>query len=327
MSSGSMRRLAAFGFALALGLCGGAVPAAGTSYPTKPVKVVVGFAPGGGSDFIARVIAPRLGEKLGQPVIVDNKPGAGGNLAADYVVKAAPDGYTLYLAAASYTVNPAVYKLTFDPIKDIAPVAQLAHGPFIIAVNPKLPVGTLKDLVEYAKKNPGKLSYASAGTGSIVHMATEYFLATAGIEALHVPYKGTSPALTDTIGGQTQLVFGTVASTIPFVKSGQLKGLAVTTATRLAALPDVPTVAESGYPQFVAENWHGIVAPKGTPPEIVARLNQVINESLKDPKMASQLAIDGLTAASGSPEDFAAVIRSETQRWQQVAKSRGIHLE
>ena len=210
------------------------------SYPNKPVKIIVPFAPGGGSDFMGRLLAKQLSEKLGQPFIVENKPGAGGNLGAEIAVKSPADGYTLMLTAASYTVNPYVYKVPFDSLKDITPIAQLARGPFIIAVTPSLPAKSLKELVDLAKKQPGKLSYASAGSGSITHVASEYFMDQAGIDVVHVPYKGTSPALTDTIAGNTQIVFGTVASTIPHVKGGKLRALAVSTPKRLAALPDVP---------------------------------------------------------------------------------------
>jgi tripartite-type tricarboxylate transporter receptor subunit TctC len=295
-----------------------------TAYPNKPIKIIVGFAAGGGSDFIARLLAQKLTEKLGQTVIVDNKPGAGGNLGADEALNTAPDGYTLFLTAASYTVNPSIYKLNFDPLKDITPIAQLARGPFIIAVNPKVPAVTLKDFVELAKKEPGKLSYASAGNGSIVHMVSEYFLDTAKVDVLHVPYRGTSPALTDTIAGQTNLVFGTVASTLPFVKSGQLKALAVTTPQRLAALPNVPTAVEAGFPAYQVTNWHGLVGPKGIPADIVKKLNRAINESLKASGMDTHLASDGLTAAGGTPEEFQALLESEVARWGKLAKARGI---
>ena len=298
-----------------------------TNYPTRPIKLVVGFAPGGGSDFIARLVSTRLNEKLGQPVIVDNKPGAGGNLGAELAIKSPADGYTLFLAAASYTVNPALYKLPFDSVKDMTPIAQLARGPFIVAVNPKLEVKTLKDLVDYAKKNPGKLSYATSGAGSITHMVSEYFMETAGMDVVHIPYKGTSPALTDTISGQTQIVFGTPASTIPFVKGGQLRAVAVTSTKRLAALPDVPTVIESGYPSFAVYNWHGIIGPKGIPKEIVAKLNKAINEVVAAQGMDTNLASDGLTAAPGSPEEFGALIESEAKRWGTLVKSKSIKLD
>ncbi len=296
-------------------------------YPNKPVKIIVPFAPGGGSDFIARLLSQRLTEKLGQPVIIDNKPGAGGNVGAELALRAPADGYTLLLAAAGYTVNPAVYKVSFDSIKDMTPIAQLARGPFIVAVNPKLPVTNLKELVEYAKKEPSKLTYASAGNGSITHLVTEFFLDGAGVDIVHAAYKGTSPALTDTISGNTQLVFGTVASTLPFVKSGQLKALAVSTPKRLAALPEVPTVIESGYPSYSVTNWHGLVAPKGLPREIQMKLNKAINESLTASGMESGMASDGLSPAIGTPEEFGALLATEVTRWGALVKKRNIRAE
>ena len=297
------------------------------SYPSKPIRLIVAFAPGGGSDFIARLVASKMSEKLGQPVIVENKPGAGGNMGATLALKSPADGYTLFLAAASYTVNPALYKLPFDPIQDITPVAQLARGPFIVAVNPKLPATTVQEMIALAKKSPGALSYGSAGTGSIVHLVSEYFLDRTNTNMLHIPYRGTSPALVDAVAGQVQLVFGTVASTLPFIKSGQLKALAVTTETRLAALPQVPTLIESGLPDFAVTNWHGIIAPKGVPADIVKKLNAVINESLQAPGMAEGLASDGLTAAGGSPQAFGILLAEETKRWGALVKKRGIKVE
>jgi tripartite-type tricarboxylate transporter receptor subunit TctC len=297
------------------------------TYPNKVVKIVVAFAPGGGSDLIARLLASKLGEKIGQPVIVDNKPGAGGMLGADHVLKQPADGYTLLLAAASYTVNPSVYKQPFDAIKDMTPIAQLARGPFVIAVNPSLPVKNVQELVALARKEPGKLSYASAGSGSITHIVSEYFLDTTGAQIQHVPYKGTSPALTDTVSGQTQVIFGTVGSTLPFVKAGKLRAIAVTTPARLPALPDVPTVAESGYPAYQVTNWHGIIGPKGLPRDIQLKLNKAIQESMLDPKMQETLAQDGLVPAKGTPEEFGALIASEVARWGAVAKKRNIKVD
>ena len=331
MKNATSRRTTIAALLGALGIASGLlVPTsnalAQATYPTKPIKLVVGFAPGGGSDFIARLVSVRLQEKLGQPMIVDNKPGAGGNLGAELAIRAPADGYTLFLAAASYTVNPALYKLPFDSVKDMTPIAQLARGPFIVAVNPKLDVKTLKELVEYAKKNPGKLSYATSGAGSITHMVSEYFMDTAGADVVHIPYKGTSPALTDTISGQTQIVFGTPASTIPFVKGGQLRALAVTSEKRLSALPDVPTVIESGYPNFAVYNWHGIIGPKGIPKDIVAKLNTAINEVIGGAGMDTNLASDGLTAAPGTPEAFGALIDAEAKRWGDLVKTKGIKL-
>ena len=296
-------------------------------YPSKPVKIVVGFAPGGGSDFIARIVAQRLTAKLGQTVYVENRPGAGGNLGAEIALRSAGDGYTLFLAATSYTVNANLYKLPFDPVKDITAVARLASGPFVIATNPGTQIKTLKELVERAKNEPGKLTYASSGSGSITHIATEYFLSVAGVEALHIPYKGTSPALTDTISGTVQFMFGTVASTVPHVKSGKLQGLAVTTKERLGALPDLPTVIESGYPGFDVAVWHGLIGPKGIPKDIVDKLNKAVLEALSDPATAEQLATDGLTPAKDSPEAFAQLIEDEVKRWGTLVKARGITLK
>ncbi len=297
------------------------------NFPNKPIKIVVGFAPGGGSDFIARIVAQKLTQKLGQTVFVENRPGAGGNLGAEIALRAPGDGYTLFLAATSYTVNASLYKLPFDPVNDITPIARLASGPFVIAANPNANINTLKDFVDRAKKEPGKLAYASAGSGSITHVATEYFLTTADIDVLHVPYKGTSPALTDTISGQVQVIFGTVASTVPHVKSGKLKGLAVTTATRLAALPDVPTVMESGYPAFDVSVWHGLIGPKGIPADIVNKLNKAVLASLSDPAMTEQLASDGLTASTDTPEQFGILIAADVKRWGTLVKSRNITLK
>jgi tripartite-type tricarboxylate transporter receptor subunit TctC len=296
-------------------------------FPNKAIKIIVGFAPGGGSDFIARIVAQRLTAKLGQTVYVENRPGAGGNLGAEIALRSAGDGYTLFLAATSYTVNANLYKLPFDPVKDITAVARLASGPFVIATNPGTQIKTLKELVERAKKEPGKLTYASSGSGSITHIATEYFLSVAGVEALHIPYKGTSPALTDTISGTVQFMFGTVASTVPHVKSGKLQGLAVTTKDRLGALPDLPTVIESGYPGFDVAVWHGLIGPKGIPKDIVDKLNKAVLESLSDPATAEQLATDGLTPAKDSPEAFGQLIELEVKRWGALVKSRGITLK
>ena len=227
----------------------------------------------------------------------------------------------------SYTVNANLYKLPFDPVKDITPVVRLASGPFIVAANPATGMKTLKEFVDRAKKEPGKLSYASAGSGSITHIASEYFMSTADIDVLHVPYKGTSPALTDTISGQVQLVFGTVASTLPHVKSGKLTALAVTTAKRLPALPDVPTIMESGYPTFEVTVWHGLIGPKGIPPDIVEKINKATRESLGSPEMAAQLASDGLTAAGDTPAEFGALIADEVKRWGDLVKARNLTLK
>jgi len=296
-------------------------------YPTKPVRIIAPFAPGGGTDFIARLIAQKLTERLGHQVIVENKPGAGGNLGAEFAVKSAPDGYTLLLVAGSYTVNPSLYKLSFDPVNDIMPLVQLSQGPFVVAVHPSVPANNLKELIELARRQPDKLSYASAGSGSITHLASELFLDMAKVKIVHIPYKGTGPALNDTIAGSTQLIFGSVSTTLQFIKSGRLRGLAVTTPRRISALPDLPTVAEAGVPGYEVVLWHGLVAPKGVPRPIVDRLNREANEVLKAKDMGDLLATDGVAPAGGTPEQFRAVIKADIERWRGVVKQANIKVD
>ena len=300
---------------------------AAETYPTKPLKLIVPFAPGGGSDFIARLVAQKLGERLGQPVVIENRPGAGGNVGAELAVKSPPDGYTLLLCPASYTVNANLYKLTFDPVNDITPIAQLSRGPYLIAVHPSVPANTLAELVAIAKRDPDKLSYASSGNGSHVHVATEYLLSTMGIKAAHIPYKGTGPALNDTIAGNVQFLLGSVGPSLQHVKTGRLRGLAVTTPKRIAAAPELPTVMESGYSTYEVTNWHGILGPKGLPKEVVDRLNRDINEVLKSDDIRKLLASDGLEPAGGSPAEFAAVLKSEVVRWKSVAEQARVKID
>jgi tripartite-type tricarboxylate transporter receptor subunit TctC len=320
-----MKRMATWFAVLIASLAAGT--AAAQQYPTKPVRIVVGFAPGGGSDFIARVIANKLTERFGSQVIVENRPGAGSTLGTELVVKSPADGYTLLLSSASYTVNPSVYKLSFDPLNDITPIVQLSRGPYVVAVHPSVPAGTLSELVALAKREPDKFSYASSGNGGHVHVATEYFLYTAGIKITHVPYKGTGPALNDTIGGSVHMILGSVATALQHVKSGRLRALAVTTPKRIAAAPDVPTVGESGYPTYEVTNWHGLVGPRGLPKDIVERLNRDVNESLKSKDVEKVLASDGLEPAGGSAQEFASIIKNEIGRWSQVVKRAGVKLE
>jgi tripartite-type tricarboxylate transporter receptor subunit TctC len=296
-------------------------------YPSKPVRIIAPFAPGGGTDFIARLIAQKLTERLGKQVIVENKPGAGGNLGAEFAVKSAPDGYTLLLVAGSYTVNPSLYKLSFDPVNDITPIIQLSQGPFVVAVHPSVPARNLKELIELARRQPDKLSYASSGSGSITHLASELFLDMAKIKIVHIPYKGTGPALNDTIAGSTQLIFGSVSTTLQFIKSGRLRGLAVTTPRRISALPDLPTVAEAGVPGYEVVLWHGLVAPKGVPRPIVDRLNREANEVLKAKEMEDLLATDGVAPAGGTSDKFRAVIKADIERWRGVVKQANIKVD
>jgi len=297
------------------------------SYPVRPVRIIAPFSPGGGTDFIARLIAQKLSDRLGQQVLVENKPGAGGNLGAEYAVKSPPDGYTLLLVAGSYTVNPSLYKLSFDPVADIAPIIQLSQGPFVVAVHPSVPAKSLQELIAYARKQPGKLSYASSGSGSITHLAEALFMDMAKIDMVHIPYKGTGPALNDTIAGNTQVIWGSVATAVQFIKSGRLRGLAVTTAQRNPALPDLPTVAEAGVPGYEVVLWHGLIAPKGVPRPVVERLNREANDALKSKDVAELLAADGVAPAGGTSEKFQEVIRKDIERWRGIVKQAGIKVE
>jgi len=296
-------------------------------YPTKPVRIVVPFAPGGGSDFIARFMAQRLTAGLGQQVIVENKPGAGGMLGITQGAQAPADGYTLTLIASSYTVNPSIYKFSFDPVADITPIIQLSQGPLLVVVNPKVPARSTRELIALAKAKPGQVNFASSGQGSVIHMATELFQSMAGIKMNHIPYKGTGPALTDTIGGQTDVFFSSTATAVPHVQSGKLRAIAVTTAKRIPALPDVPTVGESGVKGYDVVLWHGLIGPKGLPRPIVNRINAEATKALKVKETADQLQSDGVAPAGGSPEQFLAQIKKEIGVWRKVAADAGVKAE
>ena len=259
-----------------------------------------------------------------QQFIVDNRPGAGGNLGAEITVKSPPDGYTLLLVAGSYAVNPSIFKMNFDSVKDVTPIIQLSQGPYIVAVNPSVPAKTLKELLDLAKKDPDKFAYASSGSGGHVHLATALMLDMADVKMTHVPYKGSGPALSDTVAGHTQVVLGSAATTIPYIKNGRLRALAVTTAKRIPALPDVPTVAEAGVPGYDVIAWHGIVGPKGLPQPIVAKLNAEMNTALKCKELIDLLATDGLVPAGGTPDQLLTLIRSDIDRWRVVAKKGNI---
>ena len=302
-----------------------ALPAiAQQDWPTKSVKIVVPFAPGGGSDFIARYIARRLTDELKQPFIVENKPGAGGNIGTEQGIKSPPDGYTLTLIASSYTVNPSVYKLNFDPVADITPIIQVSQGPLVIVVNPGVPAKTLQEFVALAKSKPNDIYFASSGSGSIVHAASELFNQRAGIKMTHVPYKGSGPALTDTIGGQTQVLFSSASTAVSHIQGGKLRALAVTTSKRIAALPNVPTVAESGVANYDVTLWHGLIGPKGMPTEVVNRINAAVNKALKLKETEDQLQNDGVSPAGGSPQQFGATIKTEIAMWRKVVADAGI---
>jgi tripartite-type tricarboxylate transporter receptor subunit TctC len=302
-------------------------PAAAQAYPAKPVRIVVPFAPGGGSDFIGRFIAQRLTDAMGRQVIVENKPGAGGVLGIDQGLRAPADGYTLVLIASSYTVNPSVYKLSFDPVADATPIIQISQGPLVVVVKPALPAGSLKELIALARTKPGAIHFASSGQGSVIHLATELFASMAGIKMNHVPYKGTGPAMTDLLGGQTDVFFSSPAAAVPQVQAGKLRALAVTTARRIPALPDVPTVAEAALPGYDVTLWHGLIGPKGLPREVVDRINAEVTKTLKLKETADLLQNDGVAPAGGTPADFQAVIRNEIQVWRKVAADANVKVE
>ena len=309
-------------------LCTGvAATAFSQTYPSKAIRIVAPFAPGGGTDLIARVAAQKMTEALGQQAVVDNRPGAGGVLGAELGAKAPPDGYTFTLIAGSYAVNPSLFKLNFDPVTDITAVVQLSQGPFLVVVHPSLPVKNIKELIALAKAKPAQLTFASSGAGSITQLATELFADMAGIKMIHIPYKGTGPALTDTMAGQVQMLFGSVGATLPQMSSGRLRAIAVTTAKRIAAAPDVPTIAESGVKGYDVILWHGLIAPKGLPRPILDRVNSELNKALQSKEMQDRLAGDGVSAAGGTPEQFAALIKKDIEVWRKVVQKAGVKAE
>jgi tripartite-type tricarboxylate transporter receptor subunit TctC len=297
------------------------------SYPTRPVRIIVGFAPGGATDIIARLIGQWLSDRLGQQFIVENRPGAASNIGTEVVVNAPPDGYTLLVVTSVNTVNATLYeRLNFNLIHDIAPVATLHREPFVMEVNLSVPVKTVPEFITHAKANRGKINMASAGIGSGNHVAGELFKMMTGVNLVHVPYRGGGPALVDLLGGQVQVLFATMSSSIEYVRSDKLRALAVTTATRSSALPDIPAVAEF-VPGYESSFWTGIGVPKNTPAEIVNKLNDEINSVLADPKMKARFAELGAAALPGSPADFGKLIDDETEKWGKVIKFTGIKAE
>jgi tripartite-type tricarboxylate transporter receptor subunit TctC len=293
-------------------------------YPTRPVRIIVGFAAGGPADIVARLIAQWLSEQLGQPIVVENRTGAGGNIGTELVVRAPPDGYTLLMALSVNAINAAIYdNLSFNFIRDTAPVASIASIPLVMDVNSSVPAKTVPEFIAYAKANPGKINMASAGNGTPHHVAGELFKMMAGVDMVHVPYRGEALALSDLISGQVQLLFGTMLASLGYIRAGKLRALAVTTATRSDALPDVPTVGEF-LPGFEARGWYGIVVTKATPAQIVEKLNKEINAALADPNMKKRLTDLGCAVFSGSPADFGKFIADETEKWGKVVRAANI---
>ena len=297
-------------------------------YPTRPVRWVVPYPAGGSTDILARIIGQYLSERLGQQFVIENKPGAGNNLGTESVVNATPDGYTLLLVNPAHGINATLYtKLSFNFIRDIAPVGGLMRVPNVMEVNPQVPAKNVAEFIAYAKANPGKINWASSGNGTSVHLSGELFKVMTGVQLTHVPYRGSAPALTDMISGQVQVMFDNMPSSLSHIQGGKLRALAVTTAQRSPALPDVPTVAET-VPGYEASAWFGMGAPKGTPRPIIEKLNKEINAALADPKIKARLAeIGGNTLLPGTPEDFGKVIAEETDKWAKVIKSAGVTLE
>jgi tripartite-type tricarboxylate transporter receptor subunit TctC len=295
------------------------------SYPSRPVHVIIGYPPGSGPDIQARLVAQWLSERLGQPFVIDNRPGAGSNIGTEAVVRAPPDGYTLLAVASANASNAALYdKLSFNFIRDIVPVAGTIRAPFIMEVHPSVPAQTIPEFIAYAKANPGKINMASSGNGTIPHVAGELFKMMTGVDMVHVPYRGGTPALVDLLSGQVQVRFGVVTESLSHIKSGRLRALAVTTATRSDLLPNVPTVAEF-VPGYEASAWAGVGAPRNTPPQIIEKLNKEINAGLADLK--AQFAELGAGVAIGSPSDFGKFIAEETEKWGKVVKFAGIKPE
>jgi tripartite-type tricarboxylate transporter receptor subunit TctC len=296
-------------------------------YPMRPVRLVVGLAAGGGADIMARLMGQWLSERLGQQFVIENRPGAGTNIATEVVVRAPSDGYTLLLVNAPAAINATLYeKLNFNIIRDIAPVASISRVPNVMVVHPSFPAKTVPEFIAYAKANPGKLSMASPGIGSPQHVAGDLFKMLTGVNMLHVPYRGAAPALTDLLGGQVQVFFATTPGSIEYIKAGALRPLAVTTATRWEGLPDIPTLSDF-VPGFEASSWYGVGAPRNTPTEIIDKLNKEINAALADPKMKARLAYLGGTVLAGSPSDFGKLIADETEKWGKVVKFSGATAE
>jgi tripartite-type tricarboxylate transporter receptor subunit TctC len=323
----ALLRKAAFTIAGAIAACAISAPVQ-AAYPDKAVRIIVGFSAGGTTDVIARIMAKELTESFGQSFVIENKPGAGSNIGAEYVARAAPDGYTLYFVAVTSAINQTLYPhLNFDLVKDFAPVALGAKVPNLLVVNPKLPVKSVQELVDYAKANPGKLAFASSGSGTSIHMAGELFKLKAGVDVLHVPYKGSAPALTDLIGGQVQFMFDNMPSSLPHAQSGKLRALAVTTKERSPSAPDLPTMAESGFPGFDVSSWFGLIAPKGTPPDVVNKLNAAMQKALDKEEVKVAFEKLGAVPAKTTPAEFGQFIQTEVTTWATVVKASGARVD
>jgi tripartite-type tricarboxylate transporter receptor subunit TctC len=322
MSKSRSTLLAAAGLLLAL-----TTVVAAQDYPNKPVRLIIPFPPGGSNDVVGRMIGTQLSERLGKQVVVDNRAGAGGVVGTELAASAPKDGYTILIISMAHAVNPWLYKLPYDPLKAFAPISVLASGPNVVAVNPSLPVNSIKDLVALAKQKPGELQYASAGVGSFQHLGGELFKLEAGVNMLHVPFKGGGPAMIDVIGGHTKLLFSSLVQTTPHIRSGKLKALGVGGSKRNAVLPEVPTVAEAGVPTYEAVNWWGLVAPAGTPAPVIERLHKAVQEVQNSAEVQKQFASEGAEIVRMSPTEFGGFMEKEMTKWGRVVKEGGIKAE
>jgi tripartite-type tricarboxylate transporter receptor subunit TctC len=315
--------------ALGTGLLATAPAAAQAAYPTKPITIIVPFSAGGTTDILARIVAQGLNKELGQSVIIDNRAGAGGNIGGQTAAKAAPDGYTLFMGTVgTHAINAALYKkMSFDPIKDFAPLTRVAMVPNLLVANPAQPFKTVKELIAYAKANPGKLNFGSSGNGSSIHLSGELFKSMAHVDMVHVPYKGSAPAVTDLLGNQIAIMFDNMPSAIQHVRSGRLRAIAVTTAKRSPELPNVPTIAEAGVPGYEATSWFGMFAPAGTPPEVVAKLNTALVKVLANADVKKKITDQGAEPYSEKPEQFADFIQKESVKWGKVVKDSGASVD
>jgi len=328
--SRSLARIALFSGLVIGALCVSAMSAAQTTntYPNQAIRMVVPYPPGGPTDITARVVAAEMSKTIGQSVVIDNRPGASGMIGSEMVTKATPDGYTLLANASIHVINPSVYPdMRFDAIKDFTPITQLAQVPLVLVVPANSPIKSVKDLVEYAKANPGKVNFGSAGSASAQHLAGESFKIAAGIQMQHIPYKGSAPALTDLAGGQLQLMFDSMPSATPMINSGKLRAIAVTTTVRAKARPDLPTIAESGFPGFDISTWYAYWAPKGTPADIIEKLAASAAQALKNPEVIAKYEAMGAEPVGSTPAQFAAYVESEAKKWNDIVKKSGAKLD
>ena len=312
---------------IALSIAAASSLACAQQWPAKPIRVIAPFAPGGGADFMGRLTGQHLSDAIGQTVVVENRVGASGIIGYDVGLKSAPDGYTLTVVSTTYSIIPSLYKLPYDPVKDMQPIIQLSRGPYIVSVHPSLPVKNIRELIALAKAKPDSINYASSGTGGNVHLVTELFANMTGARMVHIPYKGTGPGVVDTIAGQTSLVFGSMSSVITYVRAGRLRGIAVTSAQRNPAAPELPTVIESGVPGYDTFDWQGIVGPRGIPRPVIDRLNSEYGRILRSKEVADRLLSDGLMPYPGTPEEFERFIQAELKKWSAVVRSAGINPE